>query len=383
MSNWRSVATSLLSRVEEPLDAFKLQLKLRHGWLDPLTIQTYRGHGTATTFFLRCRVLEHGVASSSAIDSAWNNVLNMYRRLASDEIPNARVRAWIRDTTWEAVTDEEGYFTLRMDLCVPCDARLVWHTVDFQLIAPVVEDHSPVHATGYVLVPPPEAQFVIISDIDDTVVRSDAANLLRMARIVLLTNAYTRLPFEGVASFYQALRRGNTGHDHNPIFYVSSSPWNVYDLLIDFLNIHGIPVGPLFLRDFGLDAELLSARGHHNHKLVQIQGLLNIYPHLPFVLIGDSGQEDPEIYRQVVRDFPGRIKAIYIRDVASAERHDEVEAIAKDIRASDVEMKLVNHTTEAAEHAVRFGLIQRETLPGIHAKQQQDEQAPDLLQAAE
>ena len=71
-----------------------------------------------------------------------------------------------------------------------------------------------------------------------------------MAKLTLLHNAHTRLPFEGVAGFYQALQRGRDGEAYNPVFYVSNSPWNLYDLLEDFLDVHGIPRGPLLLRDW-------------------------------------------------------------------------------------------------------------------------------------
>ena len=369
MTNWKGVAARLLDNVDERLDAWKLGLKLRHGWLDPLTIQPYRGHGTGTTLYLKGRVLEHtGVTHSSSTDSLWENVLNMYRRFGSDELPHARVQVRVGDQTWDAVTDEEGYFTLELALREPVDARRVWHTVQLDLLAPKLEDNEPVHAVGHVLVPPPDAQFGIISDIDDTVVRTSATDLLQMARIVLLTNAYTRVPFEGVAAFYRALRYGTLGTEHNPLFYVSSSPWNLYDLLVDFLNVHGIPVGPLFLRDFGLDADMVGGDGHHTHKLAQIHGLLATYPQLPWVLVGDSGQEDPEIYREVVRGFPDRIKAVYIRDVVAGERHDEAEQIANEVRAAGVPMLLVPDTFVAAEHAVSVGLIEASALPKIQAK---------------
>jgi phosphatidate phosphatase APP1 len=82
------------------------------------------------------------------------------------------------------------------------------------------------------------------------VLQSSVTNFLKMARMVLLGNAHTRLPFEGVAAFYRALQRGASGGEFNPIFYVSNSPWNLYDLLEDFMDVHGVPAGPLFLRDW-------------------------------------------------------------------------------------------------------------------------------------
>ena len=95
-------------------------------------------------------------------------------------------------------------------------------------------------------------RFGIISDIDDTVIRTDATSLLGTFRSTMLANARTRLPFPGVAALYRALHGAGT----NPLFYVSSSPWNIYDMLSDVLAIRGIPAGPLLLRNWGLERRL-------------------------------------------------------------------------------------------------------------------------------
>jgi phosphatidate phosphatase APP1 len=196
----------------------------------------------------------------------------------------------------------------------------------------------------------------VISDLDDTVVRSSATNVLKMAWIVVRNNAHTRLPFEGVAAFYKALQRGKDGLSLNPIFYVSSSPWNIYDVLDDFLNVHGVPPGPLFLKDWS--PTVLGK--HQGYKLGMIRRLLSTYKDLPFVLIGDSGEEDPEIYLQTIKEHPGRIRAIYIRDVTSEERDAEVKAISDEARKLGTPMVAVPDTTAAAEHAASIGLVSRE-----------------------
>ena len=102
------------------------------------------------------------------------------------------------------------------------------------------------------------------------------------------------LPFKGVAAFYRALYYGVHGHELNPLFYVSASPWNMYDLLSDFFNLREIPVGPvLFLRDWGLTRDELFPTDLRTYKLAAINKILNFYPALPFILLGDSGQVDP------------------------------------------------------------------------------------------
>jgi phosphatidate phosphatase APP1 len=211
---------------------------------------------------------------------------------------------------------------------------------------------------------PRQAGFGVISDLDDTVVRSSATNVLKMAWIVLRNNAHTRLPFEGVATFYRALQLGPEGRALNPIFYVSSSPWNIYDVLEDFLNVHGVPPGPLFLKDWS--PTVLGK--HREHKLGVIRKLLDTYEDLPFVLVGDSGEEDPEIYLQTVREYPRRIKAAYIRDVTSAERDAEVQAIADEARKLGTEVVPVPDTTAAAEHAASIGLITPEAVAAVRSQ---------------
>jgi phosphatidate phosphatase APP1 len=149
------------------------------------------------------------------------------------------------------------------------------------------------------------------------------------------------------------LQLGQDGRSFNPIFYVSSSPWNIYDVLEDFLDVHGVPAGPLFLKDWSLSA----LNKHRAHKLEVIRTLLRTYPELPFVLIGDSGEEDPEIYRQAVVEHPGRIEAIFIRDVTSDERDAEVRRIAAEVEETGTKMVAVPDSATAAEHAASIGLI--------------------------
>ena len=107
------------------------------------------------------------------------------------------------------------------------------------------------------------------------------------------------------------------------------------------------------------------------HKFKEIESILLTYPLLNFVLIGDSGQEDPVIYREIVKEFPGRILAIYIRDVQLADR----ERIAVDISSEleeHVKLLIVDNTVEAAEHAAKAGLIFTQAIPDIEKDKMQD-----------
>lgn len=353
MSGWSGVALRVGRVIEERFDRLRLRVRRRYGWVSPPEVVTYRGHGTRETLFMKGRVLEaKGLTRSSAADTTRTNLRNMARRFMSAEVPFARLRAAYAGQEVSLVSDDEGFFEVRFDLPEPPDTGTAWHPVEVELLGAVGPG---VRATGSVLVPE-GARFGVISDLDDTVIQSGVTSLLKMLRTALLHNAHTRLPFEGVTHFYRALQG-----EANPIFYVSSSPWNLYDLLEDFLDVHGVPAGPLFLKDWSPTA----LKGHEQHKLGVIRTLLATYPNLPFVLVGDSGERDPEIYRTVVREHPGRIAAVYIRDVTTTERDIIVHAIARQVRSFGVEMLLTKNTAEAAEHAARSGLISPDALPEV------------------
>ena len=372
MSRLRKRLLRLAAGIEASFDALLFDFRKRLNADKPIQIVTYRTYGTRKWMFVRGRVLrDKGIGRATDQDTILNNLLNMYKRFESDEIPHARLRADFQGKPHYTTTDEEGYFVFQFATENPVDWNDMWHELDIRLIAAPYSFSEGIKNTAHVLVPPSDAEYGIISDIDDTVVKTTATSLLAMSRNTFFHNAHSRLPFAGVAEFYRSLQLGRNGKRNNPFFYVSSSPWNLYDLLIDFLDLNDIPEGPLLLRDFGLDVNKEST-DHMGHKFGTIKDILLTYPHLNFVLIGDSGQEDPKIYREVVAAFPGRILAIYIRDVQLADRERIAVEISKSLAPDAVEMIIVDNTVEAAEHAAGNGLIFREEIPRIQLDKKQD-----------
>jgi phosphatidate phosphatase APP1 len=369
------------NRVERGLDAVKYRLAERYDRDDPIQILPYRGFGTAKRLLVEGRVLQdEPIGDSSKADSIWRNLGNTWKRFESDEVRGARVVARFGGWEGEAVTNEEGYFRFEIAPSEPPEASRLWHGVDLSLAHP--RTAGPVRSVGAVMVPPPSARFGIISDIDDTVLETGVTQRLAMARTVFLRNAHTRLPFKGVAAFYDALHDEREGKGPNPIFYVSGSPWNLYDLLAEFMQLQSIPLGPIRLRDFGLDLRSLLHAPTREYKLGCIRPILDLYPHLPFILIGDSGEQDPEIYREVVRLYPGRILAIYIRDVGNRPGRDaQVQALAEEIRQEGVPLLLVNDTVAAAVHAAESGWIDPARLPDVREEKVKDEVAPTPTEA--
>jgi phosphatidate phosphatase APP1 len=366
--------------VERGVDAVKGRLEARFDRDDPLQIVPYRGFGTPRRFLIQGRVLQdEPVGAAGENDTIWKNLGNAWKRFESDEVPHARLRA--RGPGWERelVADDEGYFQEHVEPPAPLPPGQ-WHDVELELVHPQA---GGVRATGPVLIPPDDSELGVISDIDDTVLETGVTKRLAMARTVFLNNAHTRLPFKGVAAFYEALVQGVNPGGVNPIFFVSGSPWNLYDLLAEFMDLQKIPRGPILLRDFGLDPRKLLKKETVAYKLGCIRPILDLYPKLNFILIGDSGEKDPEIYRQVVREYPGRILAIYVRKIdVGPHRDEQVLNLAKEVRDEGVPMLLCEDTEAAAVHARESGWIRADQIKNVNAEKIKDEVAPSPTEAA-
>jgi phosphatidate phosphatase APP1 len=337
-------------------------------------IAGYRGYGTAVRVLVHGRVIEsRNIAEARATDSIWRNLFNTYKRIDSDPLGGARVHVSIGGVEREVVADNEGFFREWIDLELPLPDDTHWHEVGLRLRAPVREGEPEVRATAPIRVPA-GATFGVISDLDDTVIQSRITSFLQAVRTVMLGNARTRLPFPGVAAFYQALERGGDGARTNPIFYVSSSPWNIYDIIADFMDIQRIPTGPIHLRDWDIGLSALSSHRLKTHKEPIIREILDLYPSLPFILIGDDSQKDPEIYRAILDRYPRRILAIYIRNVrADPVRSASVQALAKEVLAAGSTLVLADDTFAAASHAAEQGWITKESLASVHEEKRADE----------
>lgn len=163
--------------------------------------------------------------------------------------------------------------------------------------------------TAFIL---PEQGVSIVSDIDDTIKISNVAN-----RRELLVNTFLRefRCVDGMAQLYREwAERGASFH------YVSSSPWQLFDSLYRWTSDDGFPPGTLHLRTFRLRDQVIRRRANaKKRKWRSITRMLKDFPGRRFVLIGDSGERDPEIYCQMCDRFGDRIAAIFIRQLENDE----------------------------------------------------------------
>lgn len=295
------------------------------------------------------------LGSSLPGGSLRGEIADVLRRLGRWGLGNATVQARVGSVSGTFETDADGYFHVELKTAGSLDPGERWHRVDLH----VTRDDDSATEEGLVYVPPPSARYVVISDIDDTVMYTGVANKAKMLWRLFVQDAESRTAFPGVADLYRALYWGVGGDEGNPMLYVSRAPWSIYEVLETFFRLEGIPEGPvLFLREWGLTLQRPLPRRAKDHKRDLIRGVLRRYPDLPFVLIGDSGQHDPEIYADVVREHPERVKAVYIRDVdPDPRRKEEVDELAAELEKAGSALVLAEHSEEMTRHAREIGLI--------------------------
>ena len=308
-------------------------------------IEPYLGHGGAGGVVVRGRVLDDPPPSEAVegegVGAAMRRTL---RGFLTDELPGVPVRVTVAGTSVETVTDDEGYFLTRL-LPDPDQLASPWTTGTVELGGEYRGLTGPRHAPVEVRVPGLDARFGILSDIDDTILPTGVQRVGHMIRQTFTGSALTRTPFPGVVDLYRDLAAAV-----NPVFYVSSSPWNLHAFLVAFLRHRGFPMGSVLLRD------LLGGPAGREQKTGRIQEILDLHPQLPFVLIGDSAERDPEIYAEIVRAYPGRILAVYIREVRLDPGDGRVEKISGSW-AEDVPFVLAADTDAVRRHATELGLL--------------------------
>lgn len=365
-----------VEQAEHSLSLAKYKTKETLHVLEPINIMPYYGFGNDCYVFIKGRVLEDEKLNKSDEDAGVTEHLkNTYKRYESDEIPGIKIKASFAGQEIEKETDGEGFFEFEFRTEEPFNYSSAGNKVKLQLLEQKT-DNDQLEAEAYIFAPDKHVEFGVISDIDDTVLVSDVTHFLGRLKLMLARNASERSPFPGIAGFLRALQKGKDGKGSNPIFFVSGSEWNLYDLLIDFFRSHDIPEGPLLLRDKGtrFDRGDLET-SEKEYKLDKIRHILETFPHLKFICIGDSGQHDPEVYKKAIQEYPGRILGVYIRDVTPDKRDKEVNKIADAMKEKGVEMELVEETLSAAKHAEKMGWINKEQLADVRQACEQDEQA--------
>ncbi|TYL55911.1 DUF2183 domain-containing protein [Nocardioides sp. BGMRC 2183] len=306
-------------------------------------IEAYLGHGGPHGVVVRGRVLDNPAPAPATegegVGAALRRTLGQF---VTDELPGVPLRVRIAGASADVVTDDEGYFRAELpgaSLASP------WQEGSVEVAGPY-RGLTGRHRTPLrVRVPAAGARYGVVSDVDDTILETGVQRVGQMLRATFTGSELTRTAFPGAAALYRELEGAG-----NPIFYVSSSPWNLHGFLIAFLQHRGFPAGPVLLRD------LIGTRDGREPKHARIEEILATHPDLPFVLIGDSGEHDPQVYADIVRAHPGRIRAVYIREVRLDPGDGRVESVA-DGWPEDVPFVLAADSDAVRRHAASIGLL--------------------------
>jgi phosphatidate phosphatase APP1 len=369
-SKLRSPETAaFVAGVESGLTKRRREQKIKSGAFRGLHVVVYRGFVADDVAKVRVRVVEAPELPGDSRIPYWEVAQSNLRRHAAMCIIGAEVTLRIGTHSATEITDNRGFANFSMP--VP-GMRVGWH--EAHAVTTPIEDGESSSATGRVVKPSLKAPFLVISDIDDTILLTGLTEGAAMVARTVLREASQRAAIPGMASLYRGLARGlpSRSGSRKPeptFFYVSTGTWSFYPTLQEFMQLRGFPQGPMFLTDWGPTERYLRRSGAE-HKRTAIRRLIEAYPDMPFVLIGDSGQRDPLTYEEMAREFPGRVTLIIIRQVGDDddERNAELRSHAAQLRADGIPLHLVRDAVQAATLAHDTGLCDEETLVEVRTE---------------
>jgi phosphatidate phosphatase APP1 len=221
-----------------------------------------------------------------------------WRHFATLPVMNAPVVIDAGGRRHERVADRGGY----VDCVVPANLASGWTTVRLS-----AEGAEPVEAP--VRVVDPAVRFGIVSDVDDTVMVTALPRPLLAAWNTFVLDEHARMAVPGMAVLYERLA---TAYPGAPVLYLSTGAWNVAPTLTRFLSRHLYPAGPLLLTDWAPTHDRWFRNGRE-HKRVTLARLADEFPDIRWLLIGDDGQHDEEIYAEFAAAHPDNVAAVAIR----------------------------------------------------------------------
>ncbi|WP_457098543.1 App1 family protein [Microbacterium sp. P5_E9] len=227
-----------------------------------------------------------------------------WRSFVSVPIGFAQVSITVAGVTHEVVADRGGV----IDTVIPTRLEPGWQTLTMS-----VEGAEPIESQVFIV--GPDIRFGVVSDVDDTVMVTALPRPLLAAWNSFVIDEHARQPVAGMAVLMERLTRENPG---SPVIYLSTGAWNVAPTLIRFLRRHLFPPGAVLLTDWGPTHDRWFRSGMV-HKLTNLRRLAQEFPQVKWLLVGDDGQHDDEIYTTFTREHPANVVGVAIRRLSPAE----------------------------------------------------------------
>lgn len=281
------------------------------------------------------------------------NLFSILRLFMVKPFPCAKLYMEWQGQRLEAASQDDGLFKFEWTPIGPQEPG--WHEITVFLDEKSYSK-SNIMGEASLHIPHP-ARYNFISDIDDTFLISHSSNLRKRLYLLFTKNARTRKPFDDVVKHYQLLSTTTENDERrNSFFYVSSSEWNLYDMITEFSRKQELPRGVYLLNQLKTFSQVLkTGQNKHAGKFTRIVRIIETYPKMKFVLLGDDTQEDPNIYLSVAEHFPGNIYSVYIRQV-SPQKKDDTRKVAEKIKIAGVHCCYFSHSSQAIEHSLEIGL---------------------------
>lgn len=319
-----------------------------------LMVKLYHGYGFNQKLFIQGHVFALSpLPRKKYRNKLLVNLFSLIRLFIVKPVANARVQLHWKENIINEETDADGFF--KFEFTIDDNTGSGWHEVLVDLLN--ADGKTVSTSNGFIHIPY-ITQFGFISDIDDTFLISHSSTILKRLRVLFTNNARSRKPFEGVVEHYKLLASAQTKDDEpNPFFYVSSSEWNLYDYIVEFTKVNELPRGIFLLNQLKRISQLFkTGKSNHSGKFTRITRILEMFPEQKFVLLGDSSQQDPYIYTSLAEHFPGRILAVYIRNIYQKNQEKVKQALLK-LDNTGVQYCFFSHSSEAIEHSKKIGLI--------------------------
>lgn len=282
-------------RVEDAVYEFVEPRLRQRGWRD--TIVPYTCYGTSSWVRVMARLLLRRPEQQPERVRA----VRGWRSFATLPISDEIVVVTVGGRQHEVRTDRGGY----IDVVVDADLEPGWRSLRLQRVD-TASVQAPVRILG------PETRFGVVSDIDDTIMVTALPRPLLAAWNTFVLDEYARSPVPGMAVFYERLV---TAHPDAPIFYLSTGAFNVAPALTRFLSRNLYPPGPLLLTDWGLTTDRWFRSGQA-HKRATLERLAAEFPDIEWLLVGDDGQHDQQIYGDFVASHTDKVAAVAIRQLS-------------------------------------------------------------------
>lgn len=293
-------------RISSFINSARLKMA-RKTHFQPATVP-YMGYGSTTQVRILARVMlaSRLLPGSRADRAARNGNQNIrgWRAFTSVPIPEREVDIEIGDARVRVKADRGGL----VDTAVEVNLEPGWHT------ATIRASGTPA-AEAPLLVLPPDMEFGILSDIDDTVMVTALPRPLLAFWNAFVLNERARMATTGMAVLYERILRAHPGA---PAFYLSTGPWNAAPTLSRFLHRNLYPVGPMLLTDWGLTEDRWFRSGRE-HKQDNLERLAQEFPRMKWLLVGDNGQHDEAIYSEFAQRHPENVAAVAIRQLSVGE----------------------------------------------------------------